>query len=117
MEAMALIAAQLAMSDNPFVDISVVSKANVAAEWIDHHTTVSEMQYFKGKRQILLKQSDSAFRGRARDYRGHFRSKRVANADANTGDSSSVLRPTQVSKKLKWMLSIETYFAQCLVVD
>ena len=75
------------------------------------------MQCFKGKRQILLQQWDSAFRGHARDYRGHFRSKILAYAVTNTGDSSSVLRPTQVSKKLKWMLTIEIYFAQCLVVD
>jgi len=74
------------------------------------------MQCFKGKRQILFKQLDSAFRGPARDHRGHFRSKRAANADANTGDRSSALRLTQVSKKSKKMDAIETYSPNFIAV-
>ena len=107
MEAMALIAAQMAISDNPSIDMSVVChKANIATKWIERqrvNTTVTQMQFFKGKRQILFKQWDSAYRGPARDHMGHFRSKRVANADADadTSETSSVVKPTQVGKRSK----------------
>jgi len=101
MEAMAVVAAQFALSDSSSIDMSALChKANVAAQWINRQrvsTTEAQMQFFKTKRQILFKQWDSAFRGPARDDMGHFRSKREHCDDADTRRDS---RPT-TSKKSK----------------
>ena len=99
MEAMAVLAAQYALGDNPSVDLSALCrKANIAAKWINQQrvkTTESQMLFFKGKRRILFKQWESAFRGPVRDHMGHFRSKRDANKDSDTGDSRA---PRQMKK-------------------
>jgi hypothetical protein len=91
MEAMAVLAAQYALGDNPSLDLTTLCrKANIAAKWINRqrvNTTESQMLFFKGKRRNLFKQWESAFRGTARDHMGQFCSKRDANEDPDKGNS------------------------------
>jgi len=101
MEAMAVVAAQYALEGSPSFDMSVLCRnANTASQWINRQrvaTTGAQMQYFKGKRHILFKQWEAAFRGPARDHMGQFRSKRVA----ETSQSGDVSRQETKKRKSK----------------